>query len=332
MSAIISNAQNREDVILWRALHHVVAGRYVEIGANHPTVDSVSRVFYDHGWSGITVDPVPQFADLQRAERPRDTFVQAAISTSDVGEITLHVVPDTGLSTTVDAVSDRHADRGIDHVDVVVPTLTLDALLAGNGLEGQDIHFLLIDVEGAEADVLASLDLDLWRPWVLVVEATAPNSTVQTHAEWEPDLLAHGYEFCLFDGLSRYYVAAEKADELRHDLSYPASVWDDYRTAADLACQRERDGYRQQLDENRVLLDENRREISELVGQVTHWRSLTLSGWADVVSRDLRQQKELARQRAQNRKLRGEIRRLRASTSWRVTKPLRKARTIVGRR
>jgi len=318
VSAIISNAQNREDVILWRALHHVTAGRYVEIGANHPTIDSVSRVFYDHGWSGITVEPVPHFADLQRAERPRDVLVQAAISTSDAAEITLHLVPDTGLSTTVDAVSDRHHDAGIDHVDVVVPTMTLDALLSGQGLQGQDIHFLLIDVEGAEADVLATIDLTVWRPWVLVVEATAPNSRTQTHAAWEPGVLADGYEYCFFDGLSRYYVAAERADELRHDLSYPASVWDDYRTAADLACERERDEYRVQ--------------ISDLLGQLTHWRSLALSGWADVVSRDLRQQKEIARQRAQTKRLRGEIRKLRASTSWRVTKPLRKASSVIGRR
>nr|MCW2729123.1 FkbM family methyltransferase [Aeromicrobium sp.] len=318
MSAIISNAQNREDVILWRALQHVTAGRYVEVGANHPTIDSVSRVFYDHGWSGVTVEPVPYLAELQRAERPRDVLVQAAVSSADAGEIVLHVVPGTGLSTTVDTVSDQHLQAGIEHEDLVVPTLSLNVLLAQQALSGKDIHFLLVDVEGAEEDVLRGLDLNVWRPWVLVVEATAPNSTTPTHHAWEPDLLAHRYEFCLFDGLSRYYVAAEKADELRRDLSYPASVWDDYQTAADAATQRERDDLRVQT--------------TELVGQLTHWRSLALSSWADAVSRDLKQRKEIARQRETIKRLRGEIRKLRASTSWRVTRPLRKASTMVGRR
>jgi FkbM family methyltransferase len=315
---MISYAQNREDVILWRALNHVTSGRYVEVGANHPTTDSVSRVFYDHGWSGITVEPVPHFADLQRAARPRDVLVQAAMSSVDDGEITLHVVPDTGLSTIVDSVSDQHVAAGMDHVDLVVPTMTLNTLLTDQHLDGQDIHFLLIDVEGAEKEVLDGLDLDTWRPWVLVVEATAPNSTTQTHAEWEPGVLSKGYEYCLFDGLSRYYVAAEKADELRHSLSYPASVWDDYVTVAEAATLHERDDLLAQT--------------AELLGQVNHWRSLALSNWADAVSRDIKQHSDILRLRAQTKRLRAEIKKLRASTSWRVTKPLRRASSAVGRR
>jgi FkbM family methyltransferase len=311
VSAIISNAQNREDVVLWRALRRVTTGRYVEVGANHPTHDSVSRLFYDHGWSGITVEPVPHFAALQRAERPRDVLVEAAISNTDAAEITLHVVPDTGLSTTVDSVSDRHQAAGIEHDDVVVPAMSLNALLAGQGLAGKDIHFLLIDVEGAEADVLRSIDLDTWRPWVLVIEATAPTSTTPTHQEWEDGLLSHGYEFCLFDGLSRFYVAAEKADDLRHDLSYPASIWDDYKTAAEAAVDVER---------------------GELMGQIIHWRSVALSNWADTASREIQQRADLARLRRQIRKLRDDVKHMRASTSWRLTAPLRKASRLAGRR
>src|SRR5665647_1684669 len=41
---IVSFAQNREDVVLWRALGGVTAGRYVEIGANHPTTFSLSLI------------------------------------------------------------------------------------------------------------------------------------------------------------------------------------------------------------------------------------------------------------------------------------------------
>ena len=318
MSAMISNAQNREDVVLWRALKHVREGRYVEVGANHPTVDSVSRVFYDHGWSGITVEPVPHFAALHREARPRDVLVEAAATDSDGDSITLHVVPDTGLSTTVDSVSDHHAEVGIEHEDITVPTTTLDALLAREGLQDRDIHFLLVDVEGAEASVLRGLDLSVWRPWVLVIESTAPNSTEQTHHQWEAGVLAAGYEYCLFDGLSRYYVSSEHADELRADLSYPASVWDDYTTPAT----------RQLQDTNADL----NVQVVELSGQVNHWRSLALSHWADAVSRDMRQQKQIARMQTQVKKLRTEIRQLRASTSWRVTKPLRKASSAVGRR
>ena len=55
---VISYAQNFEDVMLWRALQHVGAGYYVDIGANDPVVDSVTRWFYEQGWSGLNIEPV----------------------------------------------------------------------------------------------------------------------------------------------------------------------------------------------------------------------------------------------------------------------------------
>ncbi len=62
-STFISYAQNREDVVLQRALSGVQRGRYVDVGANDPTEDSVSKAFYEAGWRGITVEPVHEFAE-----------------------------------------------------------------------------------------------------------------------------------------------------------------------------------------------------------------------------------------------------------------------------
>jgi FkbM family methyltransferase len=282
-------------------------GRYVEVGANHPRDDSVTRVFYDRGWSGITVEPVPYFADLQRAERPRDHLVQAAIANSGSGEITLHVIPGTGLSTIVDEVSDRHADAGIEHVDLVVPTKRLDDVLAEHGWTDEPIHFMLIDVEGAENEVLQSVDLRRWRPWVLVVESTEPNSTVTTHGDWEPELLACGYEFCLFDGLSRFYVSAEKADLLRAALSYPACIHDNYVPLRHTVVLRER----------QRLLDQN-----------IHWRMIALTRWADAVSQSLAMSSN-AGQDAELEQVRSQLVAIQRTLSWRVTRPLRGVRRVI---
>jgi FkbM family methyltransferase len=305
----VSYAQNAEDVVLRRALGSVSAGRYVEVGANHPRHDSATRAFYDRGWSGITIEPVPYFADLQRAERPRDHLVQAAITNSGRGEVTLHVVAGTGLSTTVDAVSNGHAQAGIEHVDLVVPTIRLDDVLADSGWTGQDIHFMLIDVEGAERDVLASVDLKRWRPWVLVVESTAPTSTVTTYGDWEPELLARGYEYCLFDGVSRFYVAAEKSDLLRAALSYPACVWDNYQTLSQITAIRER---------------------AELLEQTGHWRTIALTHWADAVSQGVRMSRN-ARQDSELSQARKQLVAIQSTVSWRLTRPLRGVRRVIDR-
>lgn len=322
---MISYAQNGEDVVLWRALGSVSAGRYIDVGANHPRDDSVTRAFYDRGWSGITIEPVPYFADLHRAERPRDLLVQAAMTNGGRGEINLHVVPGTGLSTIVDAVSDRHADASIEHVDLLVPALRLDDVLAESGWTSDEIHFMVIDVEGAERDVLQSVDLSRWRPWVLVVEATAPNSTVTTHGEWEPQLLAQGYEYCLFDGVSRFYVAAEKADLLRAPLSYPACVLDSYQTLSDVTARHERQEMLEQAADSRAAAV---REARELVQQTAHWRTIALTGWADAVNhapgtpRGAGVDAELDRTRAQIVAMQGTL-------SWRITRPLRGVRRVI---
>ena len=61
---IISYAQNFEDVLLWRALKQVRNGFYIDIGAQHPEHDSVSKLFYDHGWRGVHVEPTPRIAEV----------------------------------------------------------------------------------------------------------------------------------------------------------------------------------------------------------------------------------------------------------------------------
>ena len=58
---MISYAQNFEDVILQRVFHACDQGRYVDIGGYDPRIDSVTKHFYDRGWSGVNVEPVERF-------------------------------------------------------------------------------------------------------------------------------------------------------------------------------------------------------------------------------------------------------------------------------
>jgi hypothetical protein len=88
-----------------------------------------------------------------------------------------------------------------------------------------EIDFLKIDVEGAEADVLAGGDWKDVRPRVIVVEAVAPGSMAEAWRDWEPSLLAQGYRFAFFDGLNRFYVANESRELLGRFPSEPAP-WD----------------------------------------------------------------------------------------------------------
>src|SRR5215470_12416094 len=57
--SFISYAQNYEDVMLWRALKHIDQGFYIDVGANDPDIDSVTKAFYERGWRGINVERRP---------------------------------------------------------------------------------------------------------------------------------------------------------------------------------------------------------------------------------------------------------------------------------
>lgn len=306
----VSYGQNNEDVVLWRALGSIRAGFYVDVGANEPVLHSVTKAFYDRGWSGINIEPLPDDARRLEAERPRDHTVQAAITSAAAESITIHMFAGTGLSTLDDSLAKRHARSGFSRVDIEVPALSLSDVLEKHQPPNGEIHFLKIDVEGAEADVLASVDLRRWRPWVVVVEATAPLTNEPTHAGWEPTLLTAGYRFCLFDGLSRFYLAEEHAD-LGATLSYPACVLDDFIGHAAL-----------QLEStNSALFDD-----------LVRWRGAALQRWAEGPN-------ALAAERAAARDARNaashaqeELDRTRSTLSWRLTRPLRALQTMRQRR
>lgn len=94
----ISYAQNFEDVLLNRIFREQNTGFYVDIGANHPVYDSVTKAFYERGWRGINIEPVPQYYNLLKCDRAEDINLNIGISDEE-GELIFCDLVDTGLST-----------------------------------------------------------------------------------------------------------------------------------------------------------------------------------------------------------------------------------------
>jgi FkbM family methyltransferase len=220
----ISYAQNFEDVMLWRAIHHVEKGFYIDVGANDPSLDSVTRVFYERGWNGINIEPLRvHFEDLQR-ERPRDINLRCAVGPSK-GEIEIWECDVRGWASVDKVVIEKHIAMGNIGRYHQVPMTTLAEICEQHA--PNEIHFLKIDVEGFERSVLEGMDFQRFRPWIVVVEATQPNSTDEVHHQWEDLLLAKNYFFVYADGLNRFYLARERA-ELLPAFRYPPNVFDEF--------------------------------------------------------------------------------------------------------
>jgi FkbM family methyltransferase len=223
----VTYAQNYEDVLLWRALAHVKDGFYIDVGANDPVEHSVTKAFYDAGWRGISIEPLPAFHQSFVEQRPRDINLAIAAGAQD-GELTLYDVPSVrGWASPERDVADAHAADGFEVAELTVPVRTL-ASVCEEHVSG-DVHFLKIDVEGFEGEVLRGMDFKRWRPWVLVIEATLPNSRETNHDTWEHMVTGQRYRYVWFDGLNRYYIA-EEHPELAAALSAPPNVFDEFVT------------------------------------------------------------------------------------------------------
>lgn len=223
---LISYAQNAEDVMLYRALKHVSQGFYIDIGANHPVEDSVTKAFYDRGWTGVNVEPVTYWIEQLKTARPRDRNLQIAISDSNQ-TLEFYEIVASGLSTLDETRAETLKEQGLCVQKQQIDTWTLQHLL--ESLDQPEIHFLKIDVEGAEAQVIFSGHWTKFRPWIVVVEATHPNTNESDHQAWESVLIDHAYDFVWFDGINRFYLAREH-QELAHAFHYPVNVLDDYVT------------------------------------------------------------------------------------------------------
>ena len=204
----LSYAQRFEDFHLWRCFDGQASGFYIDVGAGHPVYDNVSFAFYLAGWRGISVEPNPALAALNRAVRKRDHLYEGLAGAAP-GQATLYLQHEFhGLSTTI-AEHGQAAERevGRQAEAVTLPVTTLAALCGRHAPPAYD--FLKVDVEGAEADVLRGADFSRSRPKIIMVEAIKPFSLAPAWDEWEPILAKAGYAYVWDDELNRYYVAEE---------------------------------------------------------------------------------------------------------------------------
>lgn len=330
--SFVSYAQNREDVLLRRALREVHKGFYVDVGAADPIVESVTKSFYESGWHGINIEPVAAFYEKLVADRPRDLNLRCAIGESE-GSQEFYEVPGTGLSTLDHFLAEQAAKRGFPVETQTVRVAPLTKILDDASV--QEIHFLKVDVEGAEREVLASLDLQRWRPWIVVVEAIAPMGSlaeswpVPTHEQWEHLLLAADYDFAIFDGLNRFYVAREHA-ELGERLAFPVCVMDDYvvydreRLAAEESLREQLRSAREEALAARSTIADLERE---LLAARTELRDVERRHREEESARAA-ESKWLSEALAYEREALGAVL---SSTSWKITTPVRWTKDTVVR-
>ena len=210
--------------MLWRALNHVDKGFYIDVGANDPEIGSVTKAFYYRGWRGVNIEPVSEWFEKIEQARPHDVNLKVAAG-AHKSQINFYEVISTGLSTENDRFARCAQKKGFKTRKIQVPVIQLAKIC--EQYVHSDIHFLKVDVEGAEESVIRGMDFSKFRPWILLIEANQPNSKVENYQEWEALVLKANYLLAYKDGLNRFYIAREHS-ELLEALRYPPNVFDDF--------------------------------------------------------------------------------------------------------
>jgi FkbM family methyltransferase len=213
-----SNGEDRliQDVLARLDVHE---GVYIDVGASAPIEDNNTYALYERGFTGVCIEPQPQYAIEHRKVRPRDVFI-TALAGDKFGIETLWLLHAQQLATasskflewwsTPRSLADP--DKGYCHTDyrsqMEVPVVTLDAVI--EKLQLSSIHLLSIDVEGYEEQVLDGIDLGVHRPWIICAEAMYPSSPRPADEGWREKLVSRGYTEFAFDQVNRFFVADER--------------------------------------------------------------------------------------------------------------------------
>lgn len=214
----VSYAQNREDIILAAFFEETETGFYVDVGANDPEVDSVTKYFYDKGWSGINIEPQAEHFKNLEAHRPRDINLNIGVG-ERAGTLELRQYSGDGLSTFSDAMKKDYASHPNeytkDYHDVTVSVKTLKKVFMENNVEA--IDFIKIDVEGFEYEAIVGNDWEKYRPKVICIESN------HIKKDWHDFLVKQNYELSFHDGLNEYFTDKHRG-AVRDKFSYVDAV------------------------------------------------------------------------------------------------------------
>ena len=249
---MISFAQNSEDVLIDRFFKGETPQSYVDVGAADPVFHSVTKHFYDQGWSGLNIEPRKRLFEALKSDRPRDTTLQCCVS-SEAGKLPFFEVEvgvgnastdNGGLSTVDTQLALEYRERGFSVHESTREVFTLSEIFERHAVD--KVGFLKIDVEGHEPQVVAGLDWQRWRPRLVILESTVPLSTELSDQRPTQLIQNHGYKLAFFDGLNQFLVRDEDSEKLPL-FSTPPNVFDNFVPHQHLAELAARDATIQRL-------------------------------------------------------------------------------------
>jgi len=203
-------SQYEEDTILASLL--TGPGMYVDVGASHPQECSNTWRFYQRGWRGLLIDPLPETWYGLLRHRPEDHLFPVACSNTN-GTATLRMYH---------SVSTLREDWPIpdDNELLDIETMRLSDILSLFPTIRDCARLLSVDVEGLERQVLEGNDWSTFRPEVVVCEYRMYDSESLGHdtsCEYSSILCDAGYHLLLQTDLNQIWTLPRQTQSTKGD-------------------------------------------------------------------------------------------------------------------
>ena len=165
-------SQNGEDFLLDQIFKGKPNGFFVEIGCLEGIVFSNTYAFEKKGWKGICVEAHNGFIAELRRNRNGSTVIHCAVGEADKDNVTFYANKIGSLSTLDKKMEDRwnqtHKSFFYGFEEQIVNMRTLTTIFDENKVSS--IDFISLDIEGYEVEALLGLDLNKYRPRLMVIE------------------------------------------------------------------------------------------------------------------------------------------------------------------
>ena len=138
-------------------------GYYVDVGSGHGVEQSNTKVLEDLGWSGICIDPFPSGMENRTCQIFKEVVYSEAgkkVSFKLAGGF-------GGIEETIGRHKKIKIVEGAETVELT--TTTLDDILARANAPSF-IHYISIDIEGAELEALKGLSLSKYKVGAFTIE------------------------------------------------------------------------------------------------------------------------------------------------------------------
>ncbi len=163
-----SYSMEKEDLEITKRLNKIKNGFYVDVGGYHPIHRNNTYLLYKKNWRGINIDLSKFSIDLFKFVRPEDINLNLAVTKTNKKIKYYTQKKISQLTTIYKEIANKRMQGPIIEKEIMSNTLT--ALIDKTKYKNKRIDFLNIDAEGADFEILESLNFDVYRPRLICVE------------------------------------------------------------------------------------------------------------------------------------------------------------------